>query len=85
MHAEWNLAALHHVGEIEIMRSVVDGVAAENDQQVNLAALHVGDEFLEGLCLVDRIGVDWVGVKDGLADVAELSIDRVGKGMEAAD
>ena len=42
---------------------------------------HVGDELFNGLGLINRIRVDGVSVENGLADVAELSVDRVDKGM----
>jgi hypothetical protein len=44
-----------------------------------LPPLHVGDEFFDRFGLIDRIRIDWVGVENRLADVAELRIDRVSK------
>ena len=63
-----SLAAFQGVGEVQIGRSIVGRVAAEDDQQIDFAAVHVGDEFFDGFGLVDRIRVDRVGVENGLAD-----------------
>ena len=72
MDAQGNLAVLKRVGEVEIGGRVVDRVAAENDEQVNFAGTHVGDEVFERFGLVDWISVDRVGVENRLADVASL-------------
>ena len=74
MNAKRNFAARHRVGKVKIGGRVVDRIAAENDQQIDFAAAHVGDEIFDGFGLIDRVGIDWVGVENGLADVAELSV-----------
>ena len=60
---------------------VVGWIAAEDDQQIDFAAVHVGDEIFERFGLVDRIRVDWVGVENGFADVAKITINLVGESM----
>ena len=75
MHAQRNFAALQRVGEVEIGGRIVGRIAAENDQQVDFAAVHVGDEFFERFGLIDRVRVDRIGVENGLADVAELIVN----------
>jgi len=43
MHAHRDFAVLENIGEIEIGRSVVSWIAAEDDQQVNFAGADVGN------------------------------------------
>ena len=76
VNAQRNFAALQCVGEIQIGGRIVGRIAAENDQQIDFAAVHVGDEIFDRFGLIDRIRVDRIGVEDGLADVAELRIQR---------
>ena len=83
VNAQRDLIALERVGEVEIGGRVVGGIAAEDHQQIDFARAHVGDEVLDRLGLVDRVGVDGIGVEDGCADVAELVIDGVGQGVDA--
>ena len=71
VHAQRNFAVLQSVGEVQIGGRVVGGIAAEDDQQIDFAAVHVGDEIFDRLGLIDRIRVDGIGVEDGLADVAK--------------
>ena len=79
VNAQRNLVALERVGEVQIGGRVVGGVAAEDDQQVDFAGVHVGDEFFDRFGLIDRIRVDGIGVENRLADVAELRVDCVGE------
>ena len=44
-----------------------------------LPRAHVGDQVFQRLGLVDRVGVDRVGVEDRLADIAQRLIDGVGQ------
>jgi hypothetical protein len=43
--------------------------------------LHVADEFLERLCLIDRIRINRVGVENGLAYIAERLVNQVHERM----
>ena len=70
MDAKLRLAVLEHVGEVQIGGRIVNRVAAEDDQQIDLAALYVGDEFFQRFDLIDRIRVDWVGVENSLPDIS---------------
>ena len=69
-------------GEIEIGGRVVGRIAAENDQQIDFARIDVGDEVFDRFGLIDGIRIDWVGVENGLADVAQRLVDRVSEGMD---
>ena len=73
--AELHLA--HRVGERQIGRRGVDRIAADDDEQIDLAGVHVGDEIAQRRELIDRLGFDRVGVDDRLADVAERLVHRV--------
>ncbi len=46
MHAQWNLAAFQDVGKVQIGGRIVGRIAVDNDQQIDLAGVHVGDEIL---------------------------------------
>ena len=63
--------------EIEIVRRVIDWIAAENQQGVDLTGIDVGTEFAQRFQIVDRRGVDRFGVINSVADVAERGIDCV--------
>src|ERR1700751_5876314 len=71
------------VREVEVGGRGVDRIGVENDQPVHLAAVHVGDERFEFVTLNRGHGVDGFGVDDGLADVAERTIDGDGSQMNA--
>ena len=47
-----------------------------------LPALHVGDEIFDRFGLIDRIGVDGIGVENSLADIAERLIHGVSQRMD---
>ena len=81
VNAQWDLAALQGVGEVEVSGGIVCRVAAEDNQQIDLAAVHVGDEIFDGFGLIDRVRIGWVRVENGLADVAKLGIDYVHERM----
>jgi len=82
VHAERDLAALQYVREVQVSGSIVDRISAEDDQQIDFAGLHVGDEFFQRFGLIDRIGVDRIGV-DGRADIAPCFIHEMGQGMHS--
>ncbi len=76
MRTETNLQAdgirFQRGSKFEFGRRVISRIAAENQQQVNLARAHVIDERLERLAAIDGIGIDGLGVKDRLANIAQL-------------
>ena len=80
--AHGDFRTLQRVGEVEIGGRVVDRIAAQDDEQVDFAGAHVGDEVAEGFGLIDWIRVDRVGVENGLADVAELRVHRMGQSVD---
>ncbi len=82
VNTQRNFAARHGVRKVEIGGGVVGGIASENNQQIDFAAAHVGDEFFDRLGLVDRIGVDRVGIENRLAEIAELGVDRMGESVK---
>src|ERR1700681_3103251 len=45
-------------GEIEIVRSVVNGIAAEDQKSADLASLHVGAQLAQRFQVVYRTGLD---------------------------
>ena len=75
MDAERHL--VHRVGELQIDRRGVDRVAADDDERIDTAGVHVVDEIAKRLQLIDRLGFDRVGVHDGFAGVAERRVHRV--------
>ena len=72
----------HRVGETQIDRRGVNRIAADDQQQINLAGVHVGDEVAQGVELIHRLGFDRRRVDDGLADVAKRLIHRVREGVD---
>ena len=77
MRAERHLG--HGVLEVEVRRRVVNGIAAEHDQRLDCAGVHVGDELAQGLELVHRRHFQRIGDGDGRADVAELLVEGHGQ------
>ena len=65
LHAQRNL--VHGIREPKVGRRVIHRVRAHDQQQVDLASLHVGDEFFQSGRLIDRLGFDRVGVGHGVA------------------
>src|SRR5206468_12138791 len=47
--------------EIEIVGSIVNGVATENQQSVDLTSFNVGAQFAQGLQMICRIGFHGLG------------------------
>ena len=81
VHPERDAWALERVGESEVSGRIVGRIPAKNDQDVHLAAAHVGDQVLERLGLVHRVGVYRIGVENRLADVAERFVYGVDNGV----
>ena len=44
MNAKRNIRIFKRVGEVEVGRSVVNRVTAENDEQINLARTHIHEQ-----------------------------------------
>ena len=73
-------AQLHFVErrrEVEVGRGREHRVARHDDQQVDLAGVHVGDEVTNRCELIDRFGLNRLRMENRGADVAECLIDRV--------
>ena len=68
---------VHRVCELQIGRRGVHRVAADDDQHVDFAGIHVGDQIAKRGELVDRLGLDGIGVHDGGAGVAERVVHCV--------
>ena len=49
---------VHRLDEREVARRVVDRIAAEDDERLHGAGVHVGDELLERIELIDRRDFD---------------------------
>ena len=79
MHAERDPAQRR--GERDVGGGGVDGIATDNDESVDLSGSHVGDEIAQRLNLIDRFGLDRIGVDDRPSHVAERLVHRVGQGM----
>ena len=63
--------------EVEVGRRVVDGVAADDDEHLDLALVDVGQQLSQRLDVIDGVRVNRLGVHDGLPRVAERGVDRV--------
>src|ERR1700722_20709839 len=81
MDAHGNVRVLERVRETQVGRRVITGVPAHDEQHVHLAGAHVGDEIFDRLGLIDRIGIDGIGVENRSPDVAESLIDRMSETM----
>ena len=79
MYAKRRLA--HRVSEAQVYGGRVDGIAAQYDDHVHHAGVHVRDEIAKRLKLIDGFGFDWVCVNDRSPDVAERGIHGVCEGV----
>src|SRR6202007_694248 len=68
VYAQRNFALLEGIGKVEVGGRIVSRIAAKNNEQIHLAAVHVGDEIFNRFSLIDRIGIDRVSIENGLAD-----------------
>ncbi len=75
------LRTLQRIGEAQIGGRIVDGIATHDDQQIDFARAHVGDEVAQGFSLIHWVGVDRVRVENGLIHVAESRVDLVSQSM----
>ncbi len=64
-------------GEFKFSRRVVCRIAAENQQQVDFSGAHVLDERMQRLVATYRICIDWLGIENRPADVADRLINGV--------
>ena len=67
--------------EFKFSRRIVCRIAAENQQQVDFSGAYVLDERMQRLVASYRIGIDWLGIENRLADVAERLINSVRESM----
>ena len=70
MNSQRDIRVLERVCKTKVGGRIVCRIPAHDDQDVDLAATHVGDEILEGFGLIDRVRIDRIGVEDRLANVA---------------
>ncbi len=80
VHAQWD--PLELVGKIEVDRCVVDGVGTQNDQQRDPTLLHVVVQFLERRRLLCGSMLDGLGEENGLADVSQIVVKRMGQKVD---
>ena len=59
--------------KVQLARRVVDRIAAQDDQQLDLSCAHRFDQFAQRCELIDRFSLDGRNVFDGRSHVAELS------------
>src|SRR6185437_9274707 len=57
-------------------------ITAEYQQRIDLAGVHVPDEFLQRLNLIDRVRIERLNVGNRLAGVPERLIHRVRESMD---
>ena len=76
-----NICVLERIGETQVCGRIVGGISAQDEKHVDFASPHVGDEIFDRVGLVDRIGVDGIGVENCLSDVAESLINLVGQSV----
>ncbi len=65
--------------ELQISRSVVGRIAAEDDQQFHAACVDILNEIAQRLSLIDGIHLERIGVKNSFADIAERSCSSHGQ------
>ena len=69
------------LGEAEIRRGVIDRVAADDDEEVDQACLHVCHQLAQRRHVIDRPRLDGIGVEDGGADVTQGMIHGMRQGV----
>ena len=72
---------VQHVRKMKVGGGVVDRVAAEDDQKLDFARVHVVYELAKRRDLVYRVRLDGFDVFDRFADVVQRVIHAVGKRM----
>ena len=65
LNAQRNL--FHRIGEAEVGWSVVHRIAAHHQQHVDLAGVHVANQFLQPGRLILRLHLHGLGVDDRIA------------------
>ncbi len=81
MHADGNVRILERIRKAQIRGCVVSRVTAHDDEQIDFARSHVGDQVAQRLSLINGISVDRIGVENSLTGVAQLLVDGVRKRM----
>ena len=74
MNAQRDIGTLQRIGEAQIGGRVVNRIAAHDDQQVDFARAHVGNEVAQGFSLIHWVGIDRISVENRLADVTEFAL-----------
>jgi hypothetical protein len=69
--------------EALVGRRVEDGISTHDHKHIDLAGVHRRDKRAQRLGGVDQAGLDWVGVGQRLADIAERCVDRVGQRVDS--
>ena len=82
MNANRNVAVFERVGKAEIGRGIVNRIAAKDDQHVHLARAHVVDEIFQRVALAGSAGEKGVRVKNCLANIAELLVNRMSESVD---
>ncbi len=67
--------------EIEIVRCVINGIAAKDQQRRDLAGFNIRAEVPQGLDVIHRARFHRLGVVHSVADVAKRGIDGVRQGV----
>ena len=78
-HPQWNL--VHRVGEVQVLRRVVNRIGADDHQQIDIAAVHVIDQFFQSGHLIHWLGFDGIGVDDCVADRSQRLIHGMSQRM----
>ncbi len=76
------LHRLQRRAERHVRRAGIGGIAAEDHQEIDRAALHLADQRPERLDPVIAIAADRLDVPDRLADVAERLVQGEGDGVD---
>ena len=72
---------VHGVGKAKIDGRIVDRIGAHDEQHVDLAGIHVGDQVLQSRGLIGWLDLDGFGVDDSVAGCAQRCVHRVRKSM----
>ncbi len=83
MHTKWDARALERIGETEVGGRIVGRISTQHDQKIYLAAPHVGNQVLQRLGLIHRVGVHRVGVENRLAYVTLALIEGMGQRVDS--
>ncbi len=65
---------VHRLHKTEIGGRIVNRIAADNHQHVNLPGIHVRNQITDGLSVLDWINFNGINVRNGLAGIAQRGI-----------